>query len=209
MAIVSGYRCCNPGYRKRRFIPRPGGCIPYRRSRSGKTGYPQNLKDPRRRASRWVWRVCSSPGGCSRRDRRVPSATRVSERLGRITSTEIAPAFVGVWSPPRIRFYNDRMRTRGLPELDATALIPESVRTGRTQFPVEPRAGPLPSTSGTFPPGREPLGFLRTRAEGGFHATDAPFRRAQQSHSVRGRMKAAGFPSHHRLARISYGSELL
>src|SRR5690606_37154651 len=67
-------------------------------------------------------------------------------------------------------------RRGGLPELDATALIPESVRTGRTQFPVEPPGRTPPEAlAARFRRAGEPLGFLGTRAEGGFHATDAPF----------------------------------
>ncbi len=106
-----------------------------------------------------------------------PSATLVSERLGRITSTEIAPAFIGGYGAQRgLDITIDYARTRGLPELDATALIPESVRTGRTQFPVEPPGRTPPEAlAARFRRAGEPLGFHGTRAEGGFHATDAPF----------------------------------
>src|SRR5690606_34630090 len=107
----------------------------------------------------------------------LPPDTRVSERLSRHTSTEIDTAVVRCYgTPPELDFIIDRARTRGLPELDATALIPESVRTGRTQFPVEPPGRTPPDAlAARFRRAGEPLGFLRTRAEGGFHATDAPF----------------------------------
>src|SRR5690554_151872 len=106
-----------------------------------------------------------------------PSATRVSERLGRITSTEIAPAFVGGYGAHRgLDSIIDRARTRGLPELDATALIPESVRTGRAQFPVEPPGRTPPDAlAARFRRAGAPRGSLRTRAVGSFHATDASF----------------------------------
>ena len=66
----------------------------------------------------------------------LPSATLVSERLGRITSTEIAPAFIGGYGAHRgLDFIIDRARTRGLPELDATALIPNQSVPGEPSSP--------------------------------------------------------------------------